>query len=125
MPTAAATICCSAMYISKNRSGAVFLKSSACVEFETSASSTTTSLRAARPCGRAARRAGFADCARITAVEDDRVDAKGADPRGIGAHVPFELGGAALTQPIHVDDRREIRKPFVTGVIEGLPDRTL
>jgi len=47
IPTADATICCSAMYISKNRSGAVFLKSSACVEFETSASSTTTSFRAA------------------------------------------------------------------------------
>ena len=47
MPTAAATICCSAMYISKNRSAAAFLKSSACVELLTSASSATTSSRAA------------------------------------------------------------------------------
>jgi hypothetical protein len=47
MPTAIATIRCSAMYISKKRSGAVFLKSSACVELLTSASSATTSARAA------------------------------------------------------------------------------
>ena len=46
IPTAAATICCSAMYISKKRSGATFLKSSACVELLTSASSTTMSARA-------------------------------------------------------------------------------
>src|SRR2546427_6767576 len=47
MPTAAATICCSAMYISKKRSAAVCLKSSACVELLTSPSRTTTSARAA------------------------------------------------------------------------------
>ena len=47
IPTADATMCCSAMYISKKRSGATFLKSSAWVELLTSASSTTTSARAA------------------------------------------------------------------------------
>ena len=46
MPTAAATIFCSAMYISKKRSGATFFTSSECVELLTSASSVTTSLRA-------------------------------------------------------------------------------
>ena len=45
MPTAAATICCSAMYISKNRSGCASRKISAYVEFETSPSSATTSAR--------------------------------------------------------------------------------
>jgi hypothetical protein len=40
------TVCYSAMYISKNRSAAVFLKSSACVGLLTSPSSTTTSSRA-------------------------------------------------------------------------------
>ena len=47
MPTAAATICCSAMYISKYLSGCAFAKISAKVEFETSPSSATTSPRAA------------------------------------------------------------------------------
>jgi hypothetical protein len=42
MPTAAATICCSAMYISKYRSGCALAKISAYVEFETSPSSATT-----------------------------------------------------------------------------------
>ena len=46
-PTAAAAICCSAMYISKNRSGWAALKISANVEFETSPSTATTSPRAA------------------------------------------------------------------------------
>src|SRR5216117_427147 len=46
MPTAAATIFCSAMYISKKRSGATFFTSSECVELLTSASSVTTSPRA-------------------------------------------------------------------------------
>ena len=46
-PTAAATICCSAMYISKYRSGCAFAKISANVEFDTSPSRTTTSPRAA------------------------------------------------------------------------------
>ena len=42
IPTAAATICCSAMNISKNRSGCALPKISAYVEFETSPSSATT-----------------------------------------------------------------------------------
>ena len=43
MPTAAATSCCSAMNISKKRSGWALPKISAYVEFETSPSSATTS----------------------------------------------------------------------------------
>ena len=46
-PTAAPSMSCSPMYISKNRSGATFWKSSVWVEFETSPSSATTSGRAA------------------------------------------------------------------------------
>jgi hypothetical protein len=46
-PTAAATICCSAMYISKYRSGNALANSSANVEFDTSPSRATTSDRAA------------------------------------------------------------------------------
>ena len=42
IPTAAATNCCSAMYISKKRSGCALPKISAYVEFETSPSSATT-----------------------------------------------------------------------------------
>src|SRR5215510_12608039 len=45
IPTAAAIICCSAMYISKYRSGCASRKISANVEFETSPSSATTSPR--------------------------------------------------------------------------------
>ena len=45
-PTAEAIICCSAMYISKYRSGCASRKISAKVEFETSPSSATTSPRA-------------------------------------------------------------------------------
>ena len=45
-PTAAASICCSAMYISKYRSGCAFPKISAKVELLTSPSSATTSPRA-------------------------------------------------------------------------------
>jgi hypothetical protein len=41
-PTAAAAICCSAMYISKYRSGSASAKISAKVELETSPSSATT-----------------------------------------------------------------------------------
>ncbi len=40
-PTAAPTMHCSAMYISRNRSGATFWKSSVCVELPTSPSRTT------------------------------------------------------------------------------------
>ena len=58
-------------------------------------------------------------------VDHDRVDPERADPRRVGAHVPLELGGSALAEPIHVDDRREIREPFVAGVVERLPDRAL
>jgi hypothetical protein len=46
-PTAAPSIPCSPMNISKNRSGAAFWKSSVCVEFDTSPSNVTTSGRAA------------------------------------------------------------------------------
>jgi hypothetical protein len=46
IPTAAAIICCSAMYISKYRSGTASRKISANVEFETSPSRPTTSSRA-------------------------------------------------------------------------------
>ena len=58
-------------------------------------------------------------------VDHDRVDPERADPRRIGAHVPLELGGSALAEPIHVDDRGQVREPFVAGVVEGLPDRAL
>src|SRR5207245_10497383 len=75
--------------------------------------------------GRAGARIRVVDLGEVMAVDDDRVDAEGADACRVGAHVPLELGRAALTQPIHVDDRRELRKAFVTGVVEGLPDRTL
>ena len=61
IPTAAATICCSAMNISKKRSGCALPKISAYVEFETSPSSATTSFvlgaeRRERVAVRAARR---------------------------------------------------------------------
>ena len=45
-PTAAAASCCSAMYISKYRSGCAFAKISVNVEFDTSPSRATTSGRA-------------------------------------------------------------------------------
>ncbi len=48
MPTAAATSCCSAMNISKKRSGYAFWNSSEWVELLTSPSSATTSARAPR-----------------------------------------------------------------------------
>ena len=46
IPTAAATICCSAMNISKKRSGCSLPRMSAYVEFDTSPSRATTSLLA-------------------------------------------------------------------------------
>jgi transketolase len=52
-PTPAASNCCSAMNISKNRSGNAFWNSSECVEFETSPSSTTNSPRHAPSAARA------------------------------------------------------------------------
>jgi len=65
------------------------------------------------------------DLGEVVSVDDDRVDAERADARRVRAHVPLELGGPALAEPIHVDDGGEIRETFVTGVVERFPDRAL
>ncbi len=90
----------------------------------------TFSLHGAREHGRRPSRAPsprvrVVDFREVVTVDHDRVDAEGADARRVRAHVPLEFGRPALAEPIHVDDRGEVRESLMTGVVEGLPDRAL
>ena len=61
----------------------------------------------------------------VVAIDHDRVAAERLHPRGVGVEVPLELGRAALTEPVDVEDRGEVREALVTRVVEPLPDRAL
>jgi hypothetical protein len=59
------------------------------------------------------------------AVDLQGAGAEGLGPAGIGVQVPAQLGGAALTEPVDVDDRDQVGQPVVSGLVQRLPDRSL
>jgi len=47
------------------------------------------------------------------------------DPAGVRVQVPAVPGGAALAEPVDVEDRGEVVEPFDAGLLERLPHRAL
>src|SRR5581483_2950953 len=45
------------------------------------------------------------DLGEIVSVDDERFPSERLDARGVRVGVPLELGGAALAEAVHVDDR--------------------
>ena len=74
------------------------------------------------PAGLAGARVRVIDLGEVMAVDGDRIDAERAHPRRVRAQIPLELRRPALTEPVDIEDRGEIREPLMTGAIEGLPD---
>ena len=73
--------------------------------------------------GRVAER--FVDLAEVVPVDGDGVAAERLDPLGVRVQVPAELGGAALTEAVDVDDRGQLVQPVVGRLVERLPHRPL
>ena len=61
----------------------------------------------------------------VVPVDLDRVPAERFRARGVDVEVPADHRLAALAEPVHVDDRREVVELVVGGVLEGLPHRAL
>ena len=61
----------------------------------------------------------------VVPVDLDRVPAERFGARGVDVEVPADHRLAALAEPVHVDDRREVVELVVGGVLEGLPHRAL
>ena len=61
----------------------------------------------------------------VVAVDLDRVPPEGARAIRVGVEIPFVHRRAALTEPVHVDDRDQVVEPVERGVLERLPLRAL
>ncbi len=68
---------------------------------------------------------GVVDLRRVVPVDDHGAAAERLDAPPVGFHVPAELGRAGLTQPVHVDDRRQVVEAVVRRLVESLPDGAL
>src|SRR5581483_1462999 len=64
------------------------------------------------------------DLGEIVSVDDERFPSERLDARGVRVGVPLELGGAALAEAVHVDDRRDVVQALVAAEVEALPDRS-
>jgi hypothetical protein len=65
------------------------------------------------------------DPAVVVPVHLDGLPAEGLRATGVRRGLVPECGGTALAEPVHVDDRDEIREPVMGGVVERLPHRPL
>jgi len=68
---------------------------------------------------------GLVDLGDVMPVDDDGSTAERLGAPPVGAHVPFQFGGAALAEPVHVDDRGEVAELVVGGLVQRLPHRPL
>jgi len=59
------------------------------------------------------------------AVDHQGLSAEGLDSAGVAVEIPFQLGRAALAEPVHVDNGSEIAEVVVAGLVQRLPDRAL
>ena len=66
---------------------------------------------------------GAVDLLQVVAVDLDRPAAERLDPGPISVQVPLELGRPALTQPVDVEDRGQVRELVVGGLVQAFPDR--
>ena len=65
------------------------------------------------------------DGGQVVAVDDEDPGAERGRAGGVGVQVPAQLGGAALAEPVDVDDRDQVGQLVVRGLVQGLPDRAL
>jgi hypothetical protein len=65
--------------------------------------------------GRLAERA--VDRGDVVPVDLQRVPAEGAEPGGVGGGVPAVPRGAALAEPVDVDNQRQVAEPAVAGLL--------
>jgi hypothetical protein len=61
------------------------------------------------------------DLGDVVSVDGDGGAAEGLGTPLVGGHVPFQLGGATLAEPVHVDDRGEVAELVVGGLVQRLP----
>ena len=78
-----------------------------------------------RPLRAARASEGIVDLGEVVAVDDERVHPEGAHAGRVGVEIPSELRRATLPEPVDVEDRDEVRKALVAGVVESFPDRAL
>src|SRR5260370_337060 len=58
----------------------------------------------------------------VGAVQFGGGPAEGADARGVNPRVPAPFRLAALTEPVHVEDRCQVVEFVVRRLVEALPD---
>ena len=68
---------------------------------------------------------GLVDRGDVVPVDDDGPGPERGHPAAVGLGVPAELGGAALAEPVDVEDRDQVGQLVVGGLVEGLPHRAL
>ena len=68
---------------------------------------------------------GLVDGGDVVAVDDEDPGAERGRAGGVGVHVPAQVGGAALAEPVDVDDRDQVGQLVVGGLVQGLPDGAL
>ena len=68
---------------------------------------------------------GRVDRGDVVAVDGEHPRAERRRAGGVGVHVPAQVGGAALAQPVDIDHRDQVGQLVVGRLVQGLPDRAL
>ena len=68
---------------------------------------------------------GLVDAGEVVAVDSQHPRAECLGALLVGGQVPLQLGGAALAQPVDVDDRGQVGQLVIPGLVQGLPDGAL
>ena len=68
---------------------------------------------------------GPVDRGDVVPVDDERPGAERGHAATVGLGVPFVLGGAALAEPVDVDDGDQVGQLVVRGLVQGFPDGPL
>ena len=68
---------------------------------------------------------GPVDRGDVVPVDDEGPGPERGHAAAVGLGVPAVLGGAALAEPVDVDDGDQVGQLVVRGLVEGLPDRAL
>ena len=65
------------------------------------------------------------DGGQVVAVDDEHPGAERRRAGGVAVQVPAQVGGAALAEPVDVDDRDQVGQLVVRGLVQRLPDGAL